>query len=88
MYDIKNQKDTVCAHHFNSKGHSLDNFRVQIIEKVMPNDTHTLLEKEKLWIQRLITRIPFGLNSHDLSYTFIYLCIEFYNFKFTTHSLM
>ena len=65
VYDIKNQKDTVCAHHFNSKGHSLDNFRVQIIEKVMPNDTHTLLEREKLWIQRLITRIPFGLNSHD-----------------------
>ena len=65
IYDIKNQKDTVCSDHFNSRGHSLDNLRVQIIEKVMPNETHTLLKREKLWIQTLITRAPFGLNCHD-----------------------
>ena len=53
------------AIHFNSQGHSLDNLRVQIIEKVCPNTTHTLLEREKLWIQKLATRKPLGLNSHD-----------------------
>ena len=63
--DIKNKKDTVCGLHFNSRGHSIDNLRAQIIEKVCPNNTHTLLEREKLWIQSLVTRLPHGLNSHD-----------------------
>ena len=64
--DIKNNKvDKVCGAHFNSKGHSLANLRVQLIEKVIPNNTHTLLEREKLWIQTLNTRLPNGLNSHD-----------------------
>ena len=63
--DIKNKRDTVCSFHFNSRGHSGDNLRAQIIEKVCLNDTHTLLEREKLWIQTLVTRSPHGLNSHD-----------------------
>ena len=63
--DIKNNKDTACGSHFNSRGHSLDNLRVQVIEKVMPNNPHTLLEREKLWIQTLSTRHPNGLNAHD-----------------------
>ena len=64
--DIKNNKtDKICGAHFNTKGHSLDNLRVQVIEKVIPNNSHTLLEREKLWIQSLNTRLPNGLNSHD-----------------------
>ena len=63
--DIKNNRDTVCAIHFNSRGHSIDNLRVQIIEKVCPNTANTLLEREKLWIQTIVTRKPHGLNAHD-----------------------
>ena len=63
--DIEHRRDTVLSHHFNSKRHSINNLRAQIIEKVSPSDTHTLLEREKLWIQTLFTRHPHGLNSHD-----------------------
>ena len=64
--DIKNdKKDKVIGAHFNLKGHSLYNFRLQVIEKVMPNNTNILLGREKIWIQTLQTRSPYGLNSHD-----------------------
>ena len=63
--DIEHRRDTVLSHHFNSKRHSINNLRAQIIEKVSPSDTHTLLEREKLWIQTLFSRHPHGLNSHD-----------------------
>ena len=64
IYDIKNNKDKISGIHYNSPGHSLANFRVEIIEKVIPNTTHILLEREKFWIQKLNTVIPHGLNSH------------------------
>ena len=51
--------------HFNSTDHSIDNFRVQIVEKVLPNNTNILLERERLWIRTLVTKDPNGLNSHD-----------------------
>ena len=54
--DIENdKKDKVIGVHFNLKGHSLANLRLQIIEKVMPNNTNILLEREKNWIQTLQT---------------------------------
>ena len=61
----KNKRDKVVGVHFNSTGHSLGNFRLQVIEKVIPNNTNILLEREKIWIQTLQTRCPNGLNSHD-----------------------
>ena len=36
--DIKNSCDTANAVHYNSKGHSLADFRAMVIEKVIPND--------------------------------------------------
>ena len=62
--DIKSNKDTVSGIHYNLPGHSLANFIVQIIEKVIPNTPHMLLEREKMGIQRPNTLIPHGLNSH------------------------
>ena len=35
--DIINKRDTANAMHYNSKGHSLDDFRTTIIERVIPN---------------------------------------------------
>ena len=39
-------------------------FTVQVLEKVCPNSTHTLLERERVWILRFRTLLPLGLNSH------------------------
>ena len=50
--------------HYNSPGHGLDNFSVQIIEKVTPNTPHMLLERERMWIMKFNTVSPLGLNSH------------------------
>ena len=38
--DIRLEKDKISGIHFNPLGHSLDNFRVQILEKVSPNHTN------------------------------------------------
>ena len=66
LSDIKNHnKMKAIGVHFNSTDHSIDNFRVQIVEKVLPNNTNILLERERLWIRTLVTKDPNGLNSHD-----------------------
>ena len=62
--DIKKKEDKVMGIHFNSPGHSLDNFTVQVIEKVCPNNPHMLLERERFWIMKFETVLPLGLNSH------------------------
>ena len=51
--------------HYNSKGHSLSDFRAMVIEKVIPNDVAWLLEREEMWIQRFETKKPHGLNRID-----------------------
>ena len=63
--DIKNKKDKAIANHFNSKGHRLSGFRTLVIERVVPNDAAWLLEREEMWIKRLETKHPHGLNKND-----------------------
>ena len=63
--DIINKRDTANALHYNSKGHSLDDFRAMVIERVIPNDGAWLLEREDFWIKRLETKRPKGLNKND-----------------------
>ena len=63
--DIKNNRDTANGRHYNSKGHSVDDFRALIIERVIPNDGAWLLEREEMWIKRLETKKPHGLNTID-----------------------
>ena len=60
--DIRNGKDTANGNHYNSKGHSLSDFRAMVIEKVIPNDVAWLLE---MWIRRLGNKKPNGLNRID-----------------------
>ena len=62
--DIKNSENNVMGTHFNSVGHDLSHFTTQVIEKVTPNTTHTLLERERMWILKFRTVLPLGLNSH------------------------
>ena len=56
--------DKIMGIHYNSPGHGLDNFSVQIIEKVTPNTPHMLLERESMWIMKFNTVSPLGLNLH------------------------
>jgi hypothetical protein len=51
--------------HYNSTGHNSSNFQVQIIERVSPNTPNYRLEREELWIKRLVTKTPHGLNKQD-----------------------
>ena len=44
---------------------SIDDFRALIIERVVPNDGAWLLEREEMWIKRLDTKRPHGLNRND-----------------------
>ena len=64
IYNIKNGKEANGIH-FTSKGHSLDDFRAQVLEKVMPSNTAYLLQREEYWINRFQTKTPNGLNIRD-----------------------
>ena len=35
---------------------------VQVIEKVTPNSENLRLQREKYWIEKLDTKLPYGLN--------------------------
>ncbi len=39
--------------------------RVQIVEKVMPNTVNMRLERESMWINKLATKRPHGMNKND-----------------------
>ena len=64
-YSITNEKETAHAEHYNMTNHSVDDFRALVIEKVMPNSTAFLLEREDFWIKALETKEPFGLNRNN-----------------------
>ena len=61
--DIRITKDKVSGTHYNLPGHSIDNFKVQVLEKVVPNNTQMLLSRESYWINRFQTKTPHGLNT-------------------------
>ena len=63
--DIINGKDTANGEHYNTKGHKLSDLRVMVIERVVPNEGAFLLEREEMWIKRLETKRPHGLNRND-----------------------
>ena len=65
IYNNENNKEAV-GEHFNSKGHALHHFTIQVIEKVIPEDTVNFrLERESMWIRKLETKKPRGLNKND-----------------------
>ena len=39
------------------------NLLVKVIEKVTPDSEHLRLQREKYWIEKLDTKIPYGLNT-------------------------
>ena len=63
LFNIMEPQHTITANamHYNTKGHSVSDFRALIIERVIPNDWAWLLEGEDMWIKRLETKKPHGL---------------------------
>jgi hypothetical protein len=55
----------VTGTHYSLPGHSHWKLRVEVIEKVTPNTPSYRLEREELWIKRLATKTPHGLNKND-----------------------
>ena len=51
--------------HYSSALHSHNDFRVLVIEKVLPNTVNLRLEREEFWIKTLGTKSPLGLNKQD-----------------------
>jgi hypothetical protein len=51
--------------HYTSNGHNHYNMQVQVIEKVSPNTPTYRLEREDMWIRKLSTKVPNGLNKND-----------------------
>ena len=64
IYNIENNKEAVGTH-FNLPGHALHHFSIQIIEKVVPESEFMRLERESMWIRKLETKFPRGLNKND-----------------------
>jgi hypothetical protein len=59
------KKTEVTGIHYSLPGHSHWNFKVQVIEKVLPNTPNYRLEREDFWIKKLATKTPLGLNKND-----------------------
>ena len=59
---IKRQKPDPVALHFNSPGHCLEDYEIVALEKICGSDFYrdTI---EKLWINKLRTFKPFGINT-------------------------
>ena len=64
IYIIENNKEAK-GEHFNSKGHALHHLSIQIIEKVIPDTVNYRLERESMWIRKLESKKPRGLNIND-----------------------
>jgi hypothetical protein len=64
LYYIEKQKEATGTH-FSSHNHSNSDLRIQVVEKVIPNTVNMRLEREEMWIRKLATKRPNGLNKND-----------------------
>ena len=62
LRSIKSEEKTI-GKHFTSECKA-EHFRIQIIEKVFPNNEPFRLEREKYWIKTLKTITPHGMNKN------------------------
>lgn len=72
LNNISNKKLGYLYSHFLSADHSQDNVKFQILEILPVNaDAKLLIEKERFWIETLVTAFPFGLNDNINKYGII-----------------
>ena len=64
IYYIGKKKEATGTH-FSTNNHNNSDFRVQVIEKVIPNAPQMRLDREDFWIRTLNTKSPSGLNKND-----------------------
>jgi hypothetical protein len=64
LYNICHKKEATRIH-YSSTTHNHNDFRVQVIEKVLPNTDNFKLEREDYWIRILGTKPLLGLNKQD-----------------------
>ena len=60
---IRKNAGTHVTHHFNLPGHSLEDMRCMIVEKVYSREISVLDRRENFWMQKLKTVFPDGLNT-------------------------
>ena len=61
--DIKNHRiEKLVAKHFSLPGHSIDDLKVMIIEKIHREDSEYRKWKESRWIEMIRSLTPDGLN--------------------------
>lgn len=65
LSDIRGHKDTPIAHHFSLPNHNISNIRATVIQFFLPNSISDRIRKDKesMWIHKLGTQIPKGLNT-------------------------
>ena len=61
IHSVEMNEKTI-GNHYHCPGHGLPDLKVQVIERVSPNNKQYRLEREDLWIRTLQTKNPEGLN--------------------------
>ena len=62
---VRHNKDEPVPNHFNTEGHTIDNFKMIGIEKIKQDNTDMRRIRESFWIKKLKTTIPEGLNRNN-----------------------
>ena len=57
----RNNNEKTIGTHYNLPGHQKAYFKVQILERVIPNTKFYRLERESFWMKKLNTMTPLGL---------------------------
>ena len=60
----RRNKDEPIVNHFNGKGHKVDDLKILGIEMLNQNNIHQRKIRESLWIEKLNTISPQGLNQN------------------------
>ncbi len=61
--DFTGGKNMPIYRHLRKKGHDFESMKVTVLEKLTKPDQDSLLREEEVWIRRLNSRLPKGLNS-------------------------
>lgn len=64
--DIKKRVDTAISIHYNSAGHNITHLRVFPLEQLQMDDDKFRKKRESMWIKKLNTKYPNGLNVYPL----------------------
>ena len=63
--DIRTNKETLVAKHFNSNNHTVDDLACTAIEQIRSTNIEVRKQQEKKWRDKLRTHYPDGLNVWD-----------------------